>query len=314
MERGADGDFTISSSQSIGRIINATNFTLKSGATLTTSARLVPIIIKATNSITIESGGVINVDGKGYCNNDVGNNVFGITPSSSNGNAPANVIGVSGGGTYGWTWIPNDNQGGHPVEVNAFLSYVKSNYIALLADNNQSIIPLFGGAGIFTGDLDYNYCVGGGAVILCAPTINFAGTIYARGLGGNAYSWNGGGGGGGGWIGFFSRVFNNTGSYNANGGGGGGAGWNQYGTPGETGGNGGNAGGGGYSRGGGGGGSTTLNANGGTPGNGGAGSQFAGQNGSTSGDGGGAGNASGSDRGGAGGSGGAAGKISWIQT
>lgn len=310
---GSDGDVTISANQQFPNgIINARHFTLNANVTLTT-VRLRPIIIKATKSITIQSGAVIDADGRGYTCQE-SNNKFSLGGGVSNNTSGSKGVGTGGGngGNGGWQM----DSGGQPVPVNTFLNYITAHYEELLAENNQDIIPLFGGGGGWGANKSGNlsYSVGGGAIILCAPVININNsTLRARGLPGAGANWTGGGGGAGGWIGLFGNELNaQNASYLATGGGGGGANWNGEGDPGNWQ-NGGRSYGGGYSTGGAGGGSTALNANGGTPGTGGAGTQFTGQPGTTAGVGGYGGNATGSDRGGRGGGGGSAGKISWLQ-
>lgn len=300
---GKDGNVTIDSDYVFSDMIQATDFTLNANTTITTS-RLTPIIIKATQSITIN--GTINVDGRGYTYNE-NNNFFGLAQSTQN---IAGSIGISGGGSNGNSG--RASRGGQAVSVEAFLAHLRSTYEYLL-ERNFVFFPLFGGGG-GTADLGAwsTYSTGGGCIILSAPTIIHNGHLTARGLPGGGRSWNGDGGGGGGLIALFSRTLTGSGTYEACGGGGGGGAWNGTGGPGNWQ-HGGSAAGKGYSRGGAGGGSTALNANGGTPGNGGWGSQYTGEAGSTNGTGGAGGNETGSDRGGRGGSGGGAGKITWLE-
>lgn len=310
---GGDGDVVYASSCTFaGGIVNARNFMLKSNAVLTTD-RLVPIFIKATQSITIEDGAVLDADGRGYTCTEA-NDKFGLGGSLSSGTNGSKGIGGGGanGGAGGWQY----NSGGQPVPVNTFLSYISLHYEELLVNNDQQIIPLFGGGGGWgNGAADnLSYSVGGGAIILSAPVINLgSATLRARGLPGAGASWTGGGGGAGGWIGLFGNRLNNTGaSFLACGGGGGGGSWGGVGSAGSWQ-NGGASTGAGWSAGGAGGGSTALNADGGTAGTGGSGTQYRGQAGTNTGNGGYGGNATGSDRGGRGGGGGGAGKISWLQ-
>lgn len=310
---GRDGDVVYPSSCTFaGGIVNARNFTLKSNAVLTTE-RLVPIFIKATHSITIEDGAVIDADGKGYtCVEE--NNKFGLKGSVSSGVCGSKGIGGGGANAGGGGF--QYSSGGTSVSVNTFLSYIALHYEELLVKNDQQIIPLFGGGGGWgNGSADnLSYSVGGGAVILSAPVINLGrATLRARGLPGAGASWVGGGGGAGGWIGLFGNRLNDAGaSFLACGGGGGGGAWGGVGSAGVWQ-DGGASWGRGYTAGGAGGGSTALNEDGGTAGKGGYGTQYSGQAGTTTGNGGYGGNATGSDRGGRGGAGGGAGKISWLQ-
>lgn len=310
---GSDGDVTITSSQQFpGGIINARHFILNSGVTLTTT-RLVPIIIKATKTVTIQSGAVIDADGCGYTCQE-SNDKFSLGGSVSNNTSGSKGVGGGGGNGGNGDW--QTSSGGQPVPVNTFLDYITAHFEELLVYNNQNIIPLFGGGGGWGAGKSDNlsYSVGGGAIIICAPVININNaTLRARGLPGAGASWIGGGGGAGGWIGLFGNELNAPGaSYLATGGGGGGGAWGGEGTPGNWQ-NGGTSSGSGFSAGGAGGGSTALNADGGTPGTGGSGTQFTGQAGTTAGVGGYGGNSTGSNRGGRGGAGGSAGKISWLQ-
>ncbi len=321
---GKHGAVIISQHMNYTGMIEATHFILKAGVGITQQTRLQPVVIKATHSITLEPRSEIFAAGKGYSDDDAGFNYFGIAASSSNGNGPANAIGISGGGCKGWRFIKNDGQGGNPVPVNTFLPFIKNeaNYRPVLEDNDYSHFPIFGGGGGWSNTgADYNFSLGGGAVILSAPKIILGNNCHISVIGYGGKGDNGGfsgGGGGGGWIGQFGNEFvNNGANLEATGGGGGGkvdghGGWNPvtFGTPGQ--------GGlctpvGGYSTGGGGGGSTALNADGGIPGAGGQGTQFWGEAGQTTGKGGGAGNGGGSNRWGSSGSGGAAGKITWVQ-
>lgn len=303
---GSMGEITYLDNTSVD-FIQATSIVVKSGVTLTPTSRLTPIILKATNSITVEEGAVLNADGMGYTSSETGNNKFNLLQSTQNA---AGSIGISGGGSSGNAG--RASRGGQPVAVDTFLSYISEHYAELLTYNNLDIIPLFGGGG---GSLDINntsYSYGGGCILLVAPTINFAGAAQVRGLPGAGGTWNGGGGGGGGWFGMFGKTLNYTGTADAAGGGGGGGNAYSIGKN-ATWQNGGASTGAGYTRGGAGGGSTALNSDGGTPGVGGAGTQFQGEGGTATGIGGAGGNETGSDRGGRGGSGGGAGKITWLQ-
>lgn len=303
---GSDGDVVYNSSRAVS-LVQAKNITVKNGVTLLPTARLIPMILKATESITVEGGAILSADGFGYTSSEAGNNKFNLAQSTQ---GVAGSIGISGGGSSGNAG--RAPRGGQPVAVNTFLSYIAQHYIDLLADNDLDIIPLFGGGG---GSLDVNntsYSYGGGCILLVAPTINFAGHAQVRGLPGAGGSWNGGGGGGGGWFGMFGKTLNFTGTADAVGGGGGGGAWDSVGTAGSWQ-NGGASTGRGFTRGGAGGGSTALNADGGTPGAGGSGTQYQGDAGTATGIGGAGGNETGSNRGGRGGSGGGAGKISWLQ-
>ena len=300
---GSDGDVVISENTVFSQEIHATNFTLNAGVTLSTT-RLTPIIIKATNSITIN--GTISADGMGYTYQESWN-FFNLAQSTQN---IAGSIGISGGGSNGNNG--RASRGGQPVAVNTFLATLQSLYNALLVYGTAAF-PLFGGGG-GTADLGAlaTYSTGGGCILLSAPTIIHNGHLTSRGLPGGGRSWNGDGGGGGGLIALFSRTLTGSGTYEACGGGGGGGAWDSVGTDGSWQ-NGGASTGRGYTRGGAGGGSTALNADGGTPGAGGSGSQYTGDAGTTTGSGGAGGNETGKNRGGRGGSGGAAGKIVWLK-
>lgn len=300
---GSSGAVTISSDTVFTSEIQATDFVLNAGVTLSTT-RLTPIVIKATNSITIN--GTISVDGMGYTYQESWN-YFNLAQSTQN---IAGSIGISGGGSNGNSG--RASRGGQPVPVSTFLSILPQMYVPLLV-YRQYGFPVFGGGG-GTADLDAvaTYSTGGGGIILCAPTIIHNGHLTSRGLPGGGRSWNGDGGGGGGLIALFSRTLTGSGTYEACGGGGGGGAWNGTGSAGVWQ-NGGGAAGKGYSRGGAGGGSTALNGDGGTPGAGGWGSQYTGDAGNIYGYGGAGGNETGSNRGGRGGSGGGAGKIVWLK-
>lgn len=302
---GSNGIVTYNANTSVASV-NATTLTVKSGVTLKPTARLTPMILRATKSITIEEGAVLNADGKGY-NNGESNNKFNLAISSHGG---AGSCGISGGGFLANAGVVTP--GGRAVSVNTFLEYIQQHYRELLVNGDTNIIPLFGGGG--GGTASDSWCYGGGCILLVAPVINFNGIGQVRGLPGYGQSWNGAGGGGGGWFGMFGKTLNLGTNYSieACGGGGGGGHWNGSATGGVWQ-NGGNSYGNGFTMGGGGGGSTALNANGGTPGVGGYGTQYTGFAGSTDGTGGGGGNYTGSDRGGRGGAGGGAGKISWLQ-
>ena len=308
---GSAGNVTYSANASVGHV-QARTITVSSGVKLTPTARLTPMILRATQSITIEADAELNADGYGYTYAEAGNNKFGLAVSSQ---AAAGSVGISGGGGKAsggssGTFSP----GGRAVAVSTFLAYLKAHYKELLADGNLDIIPLFGGGGAAVGD-NPSYCRGGGCILLVAPVINFSGIGRVRGLPGQGANWGGHGGGGGGLFGMFSRTLNLGRGYtlDACGGGGGGGSWGGVGNDGSWQ-NGGASTGSGYFMGAGGGGSTALNADGGTPGTGGYGNQGSNWNpGSTNGTGGGGGNNTGSDRGGGGGAGGGAGKISWLQ-
>lgn len=300
---GRDGAVTISADTVYTQEIQATDFVLNAGVTLSTT-RLTPIVIKATNSITIN--GTISADGMGYTYQEMWN-FFNLAQSTQN---IAGSIGISGGGSSGNSG--RAPRGGQPVPVATMQTVLLQRYVPLLVYGIYTF-PVFGGGG-GTADLGAvaTYSTGGGCILLSAPTIIHNGHLTSRGLPGGGRSWNGDGGGGGGLIALFSRTLTGTGTYEACGGGGGGGAWNGTGSAGVWQ-NGGGAAGKGYSRGGAGGGSTALNGDGGNPGNGGWGSQYTGDAGNIYGYGGAGGNETGSNRGGRGGSGGGAGKIVWLK-
>ena len=300
---GKDGAVTISSDTVYTQEIQATDFVLNAGVTLSTT-RLTPIVIKATNSITIN--GTISADGMGYTYQEMWN-FFNLAQSTQN---VAGSIGISGGGSSGNAG--RAPRGGQPVPVATMQTVLAQRYVPMLVYGMYTF-PVFGGGG-GTADLGAlaTYSTGGGCILMSAPTIIHNGHLTSRGLPGGGRSWNGDGGGGGGLIALFSRTLTGSGTYEACGGGGGGGAWGAVGTDGSWQ-NGGASTGRGYTRGGAGGGSTALNADGGTPGAGGSGSQFTGDAGNIEGSGGAGGNETGKDRGGRGGSGGGAGKIVWLK-
>lgn len=313
---GNDGDVTISNGGTVTidkYVYNTKNFVLTNNTTIVPQDRRRVLLIKAQKSITINSGSVINVTGKGFAPSETGSNYFNI-PDAHGGTNTRPAMGMSGGGSYsGWVGQNGGDVSASPVPVTTFLTHLNEHYEDMLI-NNVFLFEPFGGSG---GVSEQTGGYGGGCVLLVAPTVINNGTILAGGTGGAPHaSWYGTGGGGGGWVGVFSNSLTGTGGMYANGGGGGTGGWNVLGLAGSdagtTGGRGADCTGGGFSRGAGGGGSTALNADGGTPGKGGNGSQYPGTDGTTTGLGGVGTNYGGSDRGGSGGGGGAAGKVTWI--
>lgn len=313
---GSAGDVVFAQDAAVSAV-SARTITVTNGATLRPTSRLTPIILRATQRITVEAGTTLNADGYGMVHTDADNNKFGLAESSWN---QRGSIGISGGGfTCPGGSCGLKTPGGRAVPVATFLSYIQAHFKELFVGGDLSIIPLFGGGGGGSGEVangqgDNQYGYGGGCILLVAPEIVFNGAATVRGQAGRGSgSYHGYGGGGGGWIGFFGRSLSLGGTYslNANGGGGGGyyaGSWSTGGvstkSPQK------------YSRGGGGGGSTALNANGGTPGAGGSGAQsngYAGSTDGTGGGGGGGGDGYGSRKGTGGGAGGGAGKITWLQ-
>lgn len=315
---GSDGDVTIADGGTVTITkyeYNTRNFTLTNNTTIVPQDRKQIILIRATESITINSGSTINVTGKGFAPSETGSNYFNIPDAHGGTINTRNAMGISGGGSYsGDRGQDASDVGAYPVDINTFLSFIQQHVDDMFVDNVFAFQP-FGGSG---GPNEQSGGYGGECVLLVAPTVINNGTILAGGTGGAVYTnWLGTGGGGGGWIGVFANSFSGSGGMYANGGGGGTGGYNRTCSAGANGGTTGGKGAdnhcGGYARGAGGGGSTALNANGGTPGAGGQGSQKQGTAGTTEGRGGVGTNYGGSNRGGSGGGGGAAGKVTYVQ-
>lgn len=100
---GTDGAVSIEEDTVYTQPIQATTFVLNQNITLSTT-RKTPIVIKATQSITVN--GTISADGKGYTYQE-DNNYFNLSYSTQN---VQGSIGISGGGSSGGgagkiTWL-----------------------------------------------------------------------------------------------------------------------------------------------------------------------------------------------------------------
>lgn len=209
---GSDGDVTVVTNTSYDTPKNFRNLTINAGVTVGVSARLIPLIIRCTGTLTIN--GTISVNEKGF---SAGSGYFASSSVFSLENN-FGLVSVRGGLNVA------TGSGGIAEKV--------GNVYARLASLNTHV-GLFGGAGSSSGA---GY--GGGCVLIYAKKIvlSATGVISANGGtgssgtsgdyigsigisgGGGSPSGSVGGGGGGGLIAIYSKDFTRTGNLSANGG------------------------------------------------------------------------------------------------
>lgn len=157
--------------------LNVNTLSILNGGHLThqtnTSTQLNVLNIHATSTITINSGGFINIDSAGYAGG----------PVLSNGYGPGGGIGTST--LHGAGGAGHGGAGGAGSSAAGGAAYCNIANVATLGSGGGSGISTIAGA------------AGGGLVILNAgSTITMNGTITARGQA-TTNVWNGGGAGGG---------------------------------------------------------------------------------------------------------------------
>ncbi len=227
---GADGAFSPASSQTIqvpeSGIFNYTTVNIPSGVTITytRNSKNTPVTILATGNVTI--AGTINIDGKGGNSNgggglggpggfnggaagfgfDTFNGTTGDGPGGGAGGASTNGTNIGGGGGGGFA---NAGVNGNVQNVGTTAAQGGPRY------GSSTLLPLIGGSGgggggALTGKTSGAGGGGGGAILIASSsTINFTGTIFARG-GNGTFITPGNGASGGGGAGGAIRLVANT--------------------------------------------------------------------------------------------------------
>lgn len=225
---GSDGTVSHSTNQTLGGMINASDYTLESGTTVTVDGLLV---ITATGKITVN--GTFDAQGAGATGGLGGSDSNNSNTNAENGGPGGDALmqpigsGGSGGGGSG-----NGGRGGHgddlagPVNRHDILEIAQGIFTELdkrtefgagggggggpggyqntSGDGGNGSAPGGGGGGArstnSTSGSGGDGGTGGGAVFLIAPEIEVNGTFDVRGTDGtdgNGNSSTGGGGGGG---------------------------------------------------------------------------------------------------------------------
>ncbi|MDD5146475.1 MAG: fibronectin type III domain-containing protein [Candidatus Pacebacteria bacterium] len=202
-------DLTIASStfysnQSTTTPLTLNNVTVKNLGNLTHSthsaAHLYSINLIVNNDLTIESGGFINVNERGYAG---GVRASGSGPGGGNGTSTLSCCASGGGGAYG-------GNGGSGASCGGGVGY---------GSTTQPIDLGSGGGGDY-GDSSYgNGGAGGGAIkISVTGTFTNNGSITANATSGILSGWANGGGGAGGSIWITAGTLLGNGTTTANGG------------------------------------------------------------------------------------------------
>jgi len=238
---GADGDVSVSTSISLTREMSYNNLTVTGTGNITTNG----YIIRVRRNLVINSGGVINCDGKNGSGNTAGTGAysstvypeFGVPSDGGTGGVASSAGSIAQSGAAGGTYvIINTNSpiqfrvgsgGGGGGQIN--------NDSGALAQGGRTVWMLAGSGGAgkdanwVSGTVQLNGGGGGGGAGVCcvyAYSINNAGVIRANGgNGGNgavsgSNSAGGGGGGGGGVVIVYYRTTSGSGvgTLQANGG------------------------------------------------------------------------------------------------
>lgn len=253
---GSDGDVTMVADGSYDRLKNFKNFTLNSGITLTKTTAGSPLVIRCTETCTINGiidlsgkglpGGAAGENGKGYC--QIGESVltgFGLTNKYPSGAIDLNAIELAAA-ALNFDQIPFCGGGGAGAyaDTNNDGSDLKYGGIGAGAGGNGSA-RFASSSGYPASNASATGGNGGGGLLIIARKIIISGSIIAIGSNGSSqnttlgtfgYQRASGGGGGGGCAGFVGNEITITGTMNFTGGASGG---NQSGVQGGAGGNGG---------------------------------------------------------------------------
>jgi hypothetical protein len=198
-------------------LIGATTIDVTGTANLVTGAR--PLVLVATNTITIAAGAVLDASSRGTTRTGAGANDARCAAATAGQNSVA-TSGAGGAGAGGFGTIGGDGGNGAVAK----------------GTGGAAAMPMFvhggckgadgGDAGTVQGGAGGN--AGGGIYLIAANAITIDGSIFASAAGGRGggIRAGGGGGGSGGLIGLESPMINISamGIVAANGGGGGGGG------------------------------------------------------------------------------------------
>jgi len=231
---GSDGDVTMVADGSYDRLKNFKNFTLNSGITLTKTTAGSPLVIRCTETCTIN--GTIDLSGKGFSGSTGKGNGYGVTDGES---------------TLGGVGLTNRCPSGN-IDLNAVeLAAAALNFdqipwcggggAGVTCLNTMNTITNYGGIGAGAGgnsvgynatntELSISGGAGGGGLLIIARKIIMAGSIVATGTAGAAstayddtsYKMYGGGGGGG-CVGLVGNEISITGTITCTGGAAGGS-------------------------------------------------------------------------------------------
>jgi len=222
---GADGALNLTSGTSSlsGGEYWYTTCNIAAGATFTNFTNNLPIVIRCTGTATI-AGTVTVLQGNtaaqaAYGGGTGGGGGGGTAAGAAGGGMSFASRGIGTGGTAG------TSSGGTGGNGNTLaLNYARLALLALTWGTGGA--TMMGGTGGGQGGSTGGAAgLGGGMVVIVAPTIIFTGTINANGTAGTAAPGNstgGGGGGGGGLVLLAARNLTNTGTINVTGGAGGG--------------------------------------------------------------------------------------------